>query len=195
MLSHESTCTVVISMGKNNVSILKDEIMTRNPIALAHIDAKDLKLWLAKPNTSVGNLSSIDYPTDPELGNATLLSDLFQPVLNDQLVHVVAHVPARPGSLHISERAQVGMRNTVAALELSGCFLLFLTVPDIYGLQRLKKPAMTLRKLSKALSSSARTPTYPSSRSLYPVDGWLRQFSFPLLPLPTLPVSPPLYTA
>ena len=51
-------------------------------------------------------------------------------MLNDQLVHVVAYVPARPASSHIAERAQVGMRNTVAALELSGCFLLFLTVPD-----------------------------------------------------------------
>jgi hypothetical protein len=115
-------------MGSNNISILKEDIKRMNPQAVGNIDSKDLKLWRA--DTPVDNLSSIDYPTDPELGNTTLLSEVFQPILDSQCVHAVVHVPGHPGSWLIADRGLVGMRDTVTALNQSGRFVRFLTVPE-----------------------------------------------------------------
>ena len=110
-------------MVSNNVSILKDDIKEKTQF-LGNVDAKDLKLWHV--NFPVDDLPSIPCPNcDPEI-NVTLLSELFQPVLDPKMVHVVVDVPDHPRSRHITEER---MRDMVAALDLSACFLLFFDCP------------------------------------------------------------------
>ena len=154
-------------MVSNNVSILKDDIKGKTQ-TLENIDAKDLKLW--RVNFPVVDLRSISRPNrDPEM-NVTLLSELFQPVLDSKMVHVVVDVPDHPGSRHIAEER---MRDTVAALDRSACFLLFLTVPD-------KWPSVfekTVNDIANALSpsDSAKSPEYPRSQLDYSIhDGRYR---------------------
>ena len=155
-------------MANNNVSILKDDIKVKTSQALRNIDAKDLRLW--KVHLPVDDLSSIKCPISPEMGNATLLSELFQPVLDPKCVHVVVQVPAH---WHIADGGQEGMRDTVAALDRSGCFLLFLTVPD-------KRPSAfekTCKDIADALSpsDSSKSSTYPNSQLAYSIhDGRYR---------------------
>ena len=119
----------------------------------------DLKLWHV--NLPVDDLPSICPNNDPER-NQTLLSDLFQPVLDAKMIHVVVDVHT---SRHIAEE-----RNSVAALDRSACFLLFLTVPD-------KWPSVfekTVNDIANALSpsDSAKSSVYPRSQLDYSIhDG------------------------
>ena len=117
ILGDNTIFTVEIQMTRN-VSVLKNKIKNSSSALLSNIDAKDLKLWHV--HLPVDDLSSINCPTsDPEMGNATLLSELFRPVLDPKFVHVIVHVPDHPGTRH----SQRGMRYTVAALDQSACFL------------------------------------------------------------------------
>ena len=86
----------------------------------------DLKVW--RVDVPVDDLVSIECPNDEEMENIMLLSEQFQPVLDNKLVHVIVQAPAEPGSLAIAgggtRIAGGGTRNSVADLEEGGCFLL-----------------------------------------------------------------------
>jgi hypothetical protein len=113
-------------MMTRNVSILKDLIKEKKP-HLSQIAASDLKLWKIDYHPA-DNLTSITRPTVQELGNATLLSELFLPPLDPKSVHVVVHVPDHPESRHIAGGKQE-MRDMFTALDQSGCFLLSFDCP------------------------------------------------------------------
>jgi len=114
--------TVKIPMT-GTVAALKYEIKTSNSAFLRDINAKDLELW--RVNFPADDLSSVNCPTYPELKDPTPMSELFKPGLDPKIVHIVVRVPADPESQHIAVGKQEGMRDTFAALDRSGCFLLF----------------------------------------------------------------------
>lgn len=122
----DSIFTVEIQRTRN-VSVLKNQIKNSNSAFLNGIDAKNLKLWCV--NFSVDDLSAIKCPPDPELENATSLSDIFQPWLDPKYVHVVVEVPLHPRSQHIAGAKLEGTRNTILALQQSGCFPFFFDRP------------------------------------------------------------------
>jgi hypothetical protein len=148
---------------------------------LGNIDSDDdLKLW--RVHVPVDELSSIECPNEEALPNSMLLSEQFWPVLDNKFVHVVVQVLAEPGSRAI---AGGGMRNTVAGLEESGCFLLFLTVPDKWT----SAFETTCKNIAKALapSDSAKSSTYPEAQLAYSIhDGRYRENA------PRWSVGPPI---
>jgi len=118
ILGHKSIFPVEIPRTKT-VSILKDLIKEERAETLKHVAASDLKLW--KVDIAFGNLFAvndlswtINPPTEAKLGNATLLSEVFQPGLDVKSVHVVVQVPAE--SRHIAGGEQEGRRDKFAAL-------------------------------------------------------------------------------
>ena len=85
--------TVEVPQGKN-VSILKDEVKKKNAPHLNHVAAKDLELW--KVSFPIDDLASKQPPTlGPSLRPHSLLSDLFNSVLDVSRIHIVARVPRK----------------------------------------------------------------------------------------------------
>ena len=64
-----------------------------------------------------------------------------------KIVNNVVRVPAHPESQHIAVGKQKGMRDTFAALDQSGCFLLFFWLSLINDLQLLQTHAIRSRGL------------------------------------------------
>ena len=147
----------------SNVSILKKMIKEDKYPIFNKISASDLKLW----QVNLPDLSSIQCPTHAELlDHTTLMSELFRPPLDVKSIHVIVQLPSQ----HITS-GELKARDTLAALDRSGCFFFFiLTVPD-------KRPSgleNTCKNIQAALapSVSSKSSTYPKSQVAYSIhDG------------------------
>lgn len=120
MLSDKSIFTISIPKTKS-VSILKDDIKDRNPLDFRNTAARHLLLW--RVNVPISESSSICLPTGTQLENGRLLSELFRPLLDPKLIHVVVH----GAESFRGEREE--MRDTIAALDRSGCYPFFFDCP------------------------------------------------------------------
>jgi hypothetical protein len=168
ILGERSIFTVKISMGSNNVSILKDEIKAKNLNTVGHIDATQLKLWKVN-NVPVADVSAVKTPTGTVIVNADLLSALFRPVLDPTMVHVIVDVP-HAKSRGIADEGLKDRRDTVAALDRSGSVLPFVTVLNKWrtGFEK------ACKNIARALapSDSAKSSALPKSQLAYSIhDG------------------------
>ena len=90
----EKMFTVKI-LETENVSILKDLIKEKKARHLNHVDATDLDLW--KVDLRLDDLGAepvhVNLGTYPKLPARRKLSSLFNDIMDDELLHIIAKAP------------------------------------------------------------------------------------------------------